>query len=507
MRKRGVLYPPSKEQLHLQALASKGMAYGDGNGKLVPLMQVLRDRLRAKAAGGARQMFKMFKEMDLDGNGTIDAAEFSTFLKYWNIPLSEAKVHQIMKMYDKDGDGTIDYYEFVKQVLPEDYPSNISGEGARASWMKPDPGWVKETQVKKFRERNLAKILAKIRAGVSEHPKRDALLQEVADFLTDKTGLKHIDFNRVMSLFDITLSVEESKLAYQSGCNSVGRLHMKAGDVSGCGRVPMFNMFKLLLGSEKALKNWLDRNGHIKSVIQDWNLIPVQKTEYHREGLPTLPKVADHSGIPVALIDQAENDLRAKLASKCGNGQWAPFKVFRAHMPVNRTGNQHINMPGFRETLRMLGLKLPEPVLCALFARYDKGDGLVDVHQLQRAIVPMFETQFPRIGLTQATPIHTTRLPSTRSSSCPPGLSQTVPNSKLMHKHRGVKAMSEKSRPPSNAHFSGGRWYPSAYLCPPPPREAFGANRPPADNILLLYKRPASREGEAKPHEWPAFEC
>lgn len=90
VRKRGVLFPPSKEQLRLQELASQGMAYGDGNGKLVPLMQVLRDRcweyntakrhepryrLRAKAAGGARQLFKMFKEMDLDGNGTIDAEE------------------------------------------------------------------------------------------------------------------------------------------------------------------------------------------------------------------------------------------------------------------------------------------------------------------------------------------------------------------------------------------------------------------------------------------------
>ena len=50
MRKRGVLYPPSKEQIHLQALASKGMAYGDGNGKLVPLMQVLRDRCPTTSA-------------------------------------------------------------------------------------------------------------------------------------------------------------------------------------------------------------------------------------------------------------------------------------------------------------------------------------------------------------------------------------------------------------------------------------------------------------------------
>ena len=32
-------------------------------------------RLRAKAGGGAGQMFKMFKEMDRDASGTIDAKE------------------------------------------------------------------------------------------------------------------------------------------------------------------------------------------------------------------------------------------------------------------------------------------------------------------------------------------------------------------------------------------------------------------------------------------------
>lgn len=494
----------SPEQLKLQSLAKQGMAYGDGNGKLKPLMDTLRDRLRAKAKGGARQMFKMFKEMDMDGNGTIDADEFRQFLLHWNITLPVEKVQAIMRSYDSDGDGTIDYYEFVKQVLPEDYPSNNTGAGARASWLKTEPGYELQQQTKKSQEKHVRKILAHVRAHVKGHPNRDKILQHAESLFNHHTGIKMHEFLKILTAFGAELSVPDSKLLFQSGMDSTGRVHMRAGDVTGCGRIGMFALFKMLLGSESALQEWLARSGNAKALLHEWKNVPVATTEFHRQGFPDVPNGAS---IPATIIDQAELHMRAKLREKCGNGQLAPFKVFRGHMPLG--SEMMIDLKAFKAALRLMGMPEPDPVLNALFARYDTaGNGKVHISQLQRGVLPAFETQFPRLGRSTLSPIHSVR----SSSSCLPESRQTVPNSHYLNRRKtplpsgGKGGRNGPGGKGGKGGKGGGRWFPSPYLRPPPERVAFGENRPPKDNMLLLYRRPPSMEGELKPNKWPGFE-
>lgn len=58
----------------------------------------------------------MFKEIDIDGNGTIDYTEFVMATMNEKNILSNEKLEQAFKMFDKDGGGTISPEE-IKEVL------------------------------------------------------------------------------------------------------------------------------------------------------------------------------------------------------------------------------------------------------------------------------------------------------------------------------------------------------------------------------------------------------
>jgi Ca2+-binding EF-hand superfamily protein len=64
-------------------------------------------------------MFKAFQYIDLDRSGTLDFAEIKRALNLWNIPIDEAKLHELIATCDHDGDGEVDYKEFV-DVLARD---------------------------------------------------------------------------------------------------------------------------------------------------------------------------------------------------------------------------------------------------------------------------------------------------------------------------------------------------------------------------------------------------
>jgi len=91
-------YPPPGSTLE-QALQNTGAARGPEE------MQLLKD---------ARD--RLFREMDLDGNGTIDRAEMESFLERSEMLGSSAALRETMRAlfnnFDQNGDGQIDFGEF-----------------------------------------------------------------------------------------------------------------------------------------------------------------------------------------------------------------------------------------------------------------------------------------------------------------------------------------------------------------------------------------------------------
>eukprot|EP00760_Papus_ankaliazontas_P022220 PhM_4_TR18820/c1_g1_i1/m.95853/K02183/CALM; calmodulin len=59
------------------------------------------------------EMYKAFREYDMDGNGLVDSAELFTVLQSRGIPVTMNDVADIIKRVDKNGDGQISYPEFV----------------------------------------------------------------------------------------------------------------------------------------------------------------------------------------------------------------------------------------------------------------------------------------------------------------------------------------------------------------------------------------------------------
>ena len=61
-------------------------------------------------------MDKMFEEIDIDNNGTIDYTEFVMATMSAKNMMTNEKLSQAFKLFDKDGNGSIDASE-IKEVL------------------------------------------------------------------------------------------------------------------------------------------------------------------------------------------------------------------------------------------------------------------------------------------------------------------------------------------------------------------------------------------------------
>ena len=61
-------------------------------------------------------MARIFKELDADGSGEIDAEELQAGLGKLGLPSSDEYVSDIFTQYDMDGSGRIDEQEFRNYV-------------------------------------------------------------------------------------------------------------------------------------------------------------------------------------------------------------------------------------------------------------------------------------------------------------------------------------------------------------------------------------------------------
>ena len=67
-----------------------------------------------------RDLEKIFKLMDKDGNGSLDKQEvMEGYEEHFGIQMTEENVDAMFKAVDIDGNGSIDYTEFVMATMNE----------------------------------------------------------------------------------------------------------------------------------------------------------------------------------------------------------------------------------------------------------------------------------------------------------------------------------------------------------------------------------------------------
>lgn len=86
------------------------------------LLQKLRALGGSSASQDGRALYRIYKEMDVDGDGVVTYNEFKEMLgpKRFNLGLHKDDVRDLMMVCDPDGDGIIECDEFLKAMLHAD---------------------------------------------------------------------------------------------------------------------------------------------------------------------------------------------------------------------------------------------------------------------------------------------------------------------------------------------------------------------------------------------------
>ncbi|KAJ1978573.1 Calmodulin, partial [Dimargaris xerosporica] len=89
----------------------------DGNGTIDFAEFLTMMARKMKDADSEEEIREAFKVFDKDGNGFISAAELRHVMTSLGEKLSEDEVDEMIKEADVDGDGQINYEEFVKMMV------------------------------------------------------------------------------------------------------------------------------------------------------------------------------------------------------------------------------------------------------------------------------------------------------------------------------------------------------------------------------------------------------
>ncbi|KAI5927514.1 calmodulin [Camillea tinctor] len=105
------------------------------------------------------QVFKeLFDSYDTDKGGNISVEEFAKVMSQSpGKPPTEAEVAQIVKEVDLDGDGTINFNEFITMMTGQPYPAPSSESGSDASdyseaWKQFEPSMQGSITPSQFRQ-------------------------------------------------------------------------------------------------------------------------------------------------------------------------------------------------------------------------------------------------------------------------------------------------------------------------------------------------------------------
>ena len=80
------------------------------------LMQLFRDKVKARGARGMVGLQRIFKIMDDDGSKTLSYPEFSKAVRDFKVGISEENIPILFDAFDSNHDGTINYDEFLRSI-------------------------------------------------------------------------------------------------------------------------------------------------------------------------------------------------------------------------------------------------------------------------------------------------------------------------------------------------------------------------------------------------------
>ena len=89
----------------------------DGNGTIDFAEFLIMMARKMKDTDSADEIKEAFKVFDKDGNGFISAAELRHVMTNLGEKLSDEEVDEMIREADVDGDGQINYQEFVDMMM------------------------------------------------------------------------------------------------------------------------------------------------------------------------------------------------------------------------------------------------------------------------------------------------------------------------------------------------------------------------------------------------------
>lgn len=75
--------------------------------------------IQQKGGIGIRSLKLIFRKMDFNGNGKLDAGEFEQALAAFGLFPKKVELQALVKYYDVDGDGNVTYEEFLRGLRDE----------------------------------------------------------------------------------------------------------------------------------------------------------------------------------------------------------------------------------------------------------------------------------------------------------------------------------------------------------------------------------------------------
>ncbi len=80
------------------------------------LMQLFRDKIKARGARGIVGLQRIFKIMDDDNSKTLSLAEFIKACKDFKAGINEESIPTVFEAFDSNRDGTLNYDEFLMAI-------------------------------------------------------------------------------------------------------------------------------------------------------------------------------------------------------------------------------------------------------------------------------------------------------------------------------------------------------------------------------------------------------
>ena len=84
------------------------------------LLKELQSKIMARSSTGIKNLAKIFKAMDRNGNGNLDVEDFRWGFIDLGFNLTQEEAKQLLEHFDKDKNGSVNFEEFLQAIKVSD---------------------------------------------------------------------------------------------------------------------------------------------------------------------------------------------------------------------------------------------------------------------------------------------------------------------------------------------------------------------------------------------------